>query len=151
MFDSNFSAPVKDLLSIKHQPSKRDSGSSQYQWLQETYPPRVLDIACGNGAWVLEMATEFPNSQFYGVDIVASYPTTVKPANTYFSQCDILSSNGLPYPDEYFDYIHIRQVYTCFSENDWEVNQKIKHQLLQGLFLKFNFIFRPWLRRSNDY
>lgn len=119
LFNSNFSAPVKDLLSIK---PKRNSGSGRNQWDEGFDPPRVLDIACGNGAWVLEMATEFPNSQFYGIDIVASYPTTVKPANTFFSQCDILHPNGLPFPNEYFDYIHVRQVYTCFSENDWEVN-----------------------------
>lgn len=84
-------------------------------------PPRVLDIACGNGTWILEMATEFPDSQFYGLDILANYPTTVKPANTFFCQYDILDPKGLPYPDDYFDYIHMRQVYSCFSEQDWVV------------------------------
>lgn len=132
IFGSNFSAPVKDLLL---QPKRDSRGSSQ--WIQE--PPRVLDIACGNGAWVLEMATEFPNSQFYGIDIVASYPTTVKPANTIFSQCDVLL--GLPYPDEYFDYIHIRQVYTCFSEDDWEVKTLISSTKAFLNVLSFFFFF----------
>lgn len=117
---------MKDLLSSKQ--SRRNSGSSYHQWLQDSPtspPPRVLDIACGNGTWVLEMATEFPESEFYGIDILANYPTTVKPANTFFCQCDILNPKGLPYPDNYFDYIHIRQVYSCFSEEDWVVKLNI--------------------------
>lgn len=134
LFNSNFSAPVKDLLSIKkrsqkqQQSSRRSStNSSQYnEWflLQEPTSPRVLDLACGNGTWVLEMATDFPDSQFYGIDIVANYPTSIKPSNATFLQLDILDPKGLPYPDEYFDYIHMRQVYSCFSESDWEVKNK---------------------------
>lgn len=84
-------------------------------------PPRVLDIACGNGTWILEMATEFPRSQFFGIDFLVNYPTTIKPLNTFFSQHDVLDPKGLPFPDNYFDYVFMRQVYTCFSESDWTV------------------------------
>lgn len=96
--------------------------SSDSSWVQDIPPPRVLDIACGNGTWILEMATEFPESQFYGIDIATSYPNTVKPPNAFFNQCDVLQPNGLPFPDNHFDYIHMRQVYTCFSESDWIVS-----------------------------
>jgi ubiquinone/menaquinone biosynthesis C-methylase UbiE len=124
LFGTNFSAPVKDLLSMKQYKRKSDSS-----WVQDIPPPRVLDIACGNGTWILEMATEFPESQFYGIDIAASYPHTVKPANAFFSQCDVLQTNGLPFPENYFDYIHMRQVYTCFSENDWIVSLFMYHYI----------------------
>lgn len=68
------------------------------------------------------MATEFPNSSFYGIDFSPSYPTTIKPPNSFFSKHDILNPDGLPFPDNYFDYIFMRQVYTCFSESDWTVS-----------------------------
>ncbi|EPB91632.1 hypothetical protein HMPREF1544_01554 [Mucor circinelloides 1006PhL] len=130
LFGANFSAPVKDLLSSN--PSRRDSG--------------LLDIACGNGTWILEMATEFPGSQFYGIDILANYPTTVKPANTFFCQYDILNPKGLPYPDDYFDYIHMRQVYSCFSEQDWvTVMKEIKRLLKPGGYVELRDI-DPMLR-----
>lgn len=145
LFGGNFSAPVKDLLSSN--PSRRNSGSSHHQWMQDSpsllilSPPRVLDIACGNGTWILEMATEFPDSQFYGIDILANYPTTVKPANTFFSQHDILDPKGIPYPDDYFDYIHMRQVYSCFSEQDWVmVMKEIKRLLKPGGYVELRDI-----------
>ncbi|KAK4520973.1 uncharacterized protein ATC70_006857 [Mucor velutinosus] len=145
LFGANFLAPVKDLLSSNQ--SRRSSGSSHHQWMQDSpsllslSPPRVLDIACGNGTWILEMATEFPDSQFYGIDILANYPTTVKPANTFFSQHDILHPKGLPYPDDYFDYIHMRQVYSCFSEQDWvTVMKEIKRLLKPGGYVELRDI-----------
>ncbi|KAI9483256.1 MAG: S-adenosyl-L-methionine-dependent methyltransferase [Benjaminiella poitrasii] len=129
IFGDNFSAPVRDLLSIKQ--SRRNSGGSYSQWLQDVPPPRVLDIACGNGTWILEMATEFPETQFYGIDLFANYPTTIKPANAFFCQSDVLQPQGLPYPDGYFDYIHMRQVYTCFSDDDWTIVMKEIKRLLK--------------------
>jgi ubiquinone/menaquinone biosynthesis C-methylase UbiE len=111
MFGANFSAPVRDLLLGSY--NSRGSPA---------IPPRVLDVACGNGTWILEMATEFPDSQFYGIDFDPNYPTTVKPSNTFFSQHDVLSPKGLPFSDNYFDYVHMRHVYTCFSESDWTVS-----------------------------
>ncbi|KAI7903928.1 S-adenosyl-L-methionine-dependent methyltransferase [Cokeromyces recurvatus] len=136
LFSGNFSAPVKDLLSIRQ--LKRNSGSSFSQWIQDVPPPRVLDLACGNGTWILEMATEFPDSQFYGVDLSATYPTTIKPINTHFSQYDIIQPNGLPYPDNYFDYIHMRQVYICFSTDDWvTIMKEIKRLLKPGGYVEF--------------
>jgi SAM-dependent methyltransferase len=88
---------------------------------QDTTSARVLDMACGSGVWVLEMATEFPNAQFYGVDMVPLYPSEIKPPNTSFQQVDILK--GLPFPDEYFDYVHMRLVYNCFSSSNIKVNE----------------------------
>ncbi|GAN03832.1 type 11 methyltransferase [Mucor ambiguus] len=145
LFGDNFSAPVKDLLSSNQ--LRRNSGSSHHQRMQDSpslltlSPPRVLDIACGNGTWILEMATEFPESQFHGIDILANYPTTVKPANTFFCQHDILHPKGLPYPDDYFDYIHMRQVYSCFSEQDWvTVMKEIKRLLKPGGYVELRDI-----------
>ncbi|KAI8064274.1 S-adenosyl-L-methionine-dependent methyltransferase, partial [Gilbertella persicaria] len=142
LFGGNFSSPVRDLLSLKQ--LKRNSASSSsnaQQWdLQPLPQPKVLDIACGTGTWILEMATEFPETQFYGIDIAPIYPTTIKPSNTFFSQHDIL--NGLPFPNEYFDYIHMRHVYTCFSEEDWTtVMNEIKRLLKPGGYIELRELY----------
>lgn len=126
MFRSNYSAPVTELLSSRKADGKR---------------PKVLDIGCGPGHWYvpygfifiiiahpansnirsLEMASEFPDARFFGVDISAIYPTDIKPGNTFFLQDNILTTELLD--DESFDYIFVRHVYGCFSVFEWDVSQ----------------------------
>lgn len=148
-FGDNFSAPVHDLLSrsvsvardstasspnlsqqcmdnstISVSPSAVSSCSSSIKTNlnNQGTPARVLDVACGSGVWVLDMATTFPESQFYGIDFAIIYPNTIKPPNTTFHHGDLLDPEGFPYPDEFFDYIHMRLVYNCFSPSDLKVN-----------------------------
>jgi len=35
------------------------------------YPKKVLDLGCGNGSWVSDVATMFPNATVIGVDLVS--------------------------------------------------------------------------------
>lgn len=79
----------------------------------------ILDIACGTGIWLMEMASEFPHAQFYGIDISVMYPTTIKPPNVHFLRGDVCEN--LPYPDAFFDYVHMGMVYNCFSSQDRKV------------------------------
>ncbi|CAO3617353.1 unnamed protein product [Cunninghamella blakesleeana] len=74
---------------------------------------QVLDIGCGCGTWILEMAAEFPSSEFYGIDILPSFPGSVKPSNAHFSQHNFLGS--LPFPDNSLDYIHMRTMLNLLS------------------------------------
>lgn len=140
LFNGNFSAPVRDLLSDSACSRRNSSGSSHSQ-MEEIPPPRVLDLACGNGTWMLEMATEFQNTHFYGLDISPNYPTSIKPPNALFMQYDILSPKGLPFPDNYFDFVFMRQVYTCFSRSDWTiVVEEIKRIVKPGCYVEFRDI-----------
>ncbi|CEP15307.1 hypothetical protein [Parasitella parasitica] len=149
-FGDNFSAPVHDLLSksvsiarasvsttfTKDSASVAPSVISTYSassvknsWSLPT--TRVLDVACGSGVWLLEMATEYPHAQFYGIDVASIFPQCIKPPNTTFQQHDLLDKDGFPYPEEHFDYIHMRLVYNCFSKADLkfvlaEVNRILK-------------------------
>jgi trans-aconitate methyltransferase len=34
------------------------------------YPRRVLDLGCGNGSWVTDVARAFPSATVVGVDLV---------------------------------------------------------------------------------
>lgn len=144
-FGDNFSAPVHDLLSksisvarvsanltpVNTTNTTRDSSSVAASVISTYSATRVLDVACGSGVWVLEMATEYPHSEFYGIDAASIFPNCIKPANTTFQQHDLLDKDGFPYPEEYFDYIHMRLVYNCFSTLDLkfvlaEINRVLK-------------------------
>ncbi|RHZ87026.1 hypothetical protein Glove_41g82 [Diversispora epigaea] len=98
VWGGNFSSPVQDLL------QKEDT--------------KILDIGCGSGAWVLEMATEYQNPQFTGIDVAPLYPTEIKPENVTFQQANVLL--GLPFEDNTFDFVYIRFMIFAFSVEDWE-------------------------------
>ncbi|GAB5589329.1 hypothetical protein Unana1_04229 [Umbelopsis nana] len=123
-FQGNYSAPVTDLLTAKHPREER---------------VKVLDVGCGPGHWTLEMASEFPMTDFYGVDIAAIYPNDIKPANTYFFQDDILTCTI--FEKEMFDYIFVRHVYGCFSVVEWDLLMKVISRLLKpGGYVEFREI-----------
>ncbi|KAF0556274.1 S-adenosyl-L-methionine-dependent methyltransferase [Gigaspora margarita] len=98
IWEGNFSAPVEELLS--------------------SYDTKILDIGCGSGAWILEMATEYPRPQFVGIDIVPLYPSEIHPTNVKFRQANVLT--GLPFEDETFDFVYMRFMTFAFTINDWE-------------------------------
>ncbi|KAI8329533.1 S-adenosyl-L-methionine-dependent methyltransferase [Chlamydoabsidia padenii] len=97
-FNTNYISPVQSLL---------QGGSLDDR-------PKVLDIGTGAGTWTLEMASEFSETDFYGIDLAPMYPSTIKPNNAYFQQHDML--DGLPFPDESFDFIYMRQMMTAVSK-----------------------------------
>ncbi|ORZ16497.1 S-adenosyl-L-methionine-dependent methyltransferase [Absidia repens] len=67
---------------------------------------QVLDIGCGGGTWILEMASEYPSAECYGIDVIPSFPKSVKPTNAHFSQHNFLAT--LPFPDNSLDFVHMR-------------------------------------------
>ncbi|CAG8449591.1 2458_t:CDS:10 [Acaulospora morrowiae] len=65
-----------------------------------------LDIGYGGGSWMMEMATDYPDCQFYGIDLDPGTPDLVYPNNCIFQKGDYLKS--LPYPENTFDLLHVR-------------------------------------------
>ncbi|KAI8983992.1 hypothetical protein BDF20DRAFT_857399 [Mycotypha africana] len=100
-FHGNFIAPVQHLL----ESPLTLKGST-----------KVLDIGCGPGTWILEMATEFPNAEFYGIDDCPLFPSHIKPINSHFRLHNIFK--GLPFKDAEFDYIHMRMMIYYFSPGE---------------------------------
>ncbi|CAG8555646.1 10712_t:CDS:2 [Ambispora gerdemannii] len=94
VWNGNYSAPVKMRLR---------GGAA-----------KVLDVGCGTGTWVLEMAKEYPASAFTGIDL---------------APCDVL--DGLPFPDNTFDYIHMRRMISSFKEHEFQ--DKILPELVRVL------------------
>lgn len=38
----------------------------------------VLDVGCGPGSWLLDLATSYPNSKFVGIDVVDMVSKKIK-------------------------------------------------------------------------
>ncbi|KAF9958755.1 hypothetical protein BGZ72_010972 [Mortierella alpina] len=79
---------------------------------------KILDVATGTGVWALEMAQEFPTAEIHGVDISPIYPTPETsdrpvPSNCHFRLCNVL--DGLPFPDNYFDFVYQRLLVYAFT------------------------------------
>ncbi|CAG8611181.1 1444_t:CDS:2 [Ambispora leptoticha] len=91
----NFSSPIENMLNM---------GGC------------VIDIGCGPGTWLLEMATEYPMTYFTGVDIVPVYPSQIMPRNVKFIKGNILQV--LPI-EETFDFVRLSSLGTSFTEKEW--------------------------------
>jgi len=55
---------------------------------------------------MMELASEFTDCEFHGLDIKPSAPNDIYPKNCYFEKCDFY--DGIPYPDAHFDYVYLR-------------------------------------------
>src|SRR5271167_1274627 len=85
---------------------------------------RVLDVACGPGGWVLDLATESPDTEVVGVDIdtgMIEYATTMARAsgldNALFQVMD--ASAPLAFPDGSFDLVNGRFLVGFLTQAQW--------------------------------
>lgn len=79
----------------------------------------VLDSGCGPAAWTFDMAKDFPNSKFHGIDITPqTFAKGVKPDNCEFQVANI--AEHIPYPDNTFDYIHQRLLVMGLTHENWD-------------------------------
>ncbi|KAI9490784.1 S-adenosyl-L-methionine-dependent methyltransferase [Zychaea mexicana] len=83
---------------------------------------RVVDIGCVNGAWLMDMAVQFPKCQFFGIETALS-PTTVIPQvlsmhNVRFESVD-WEARRIPLPDASVDICHMRAQSLNFEQRRW--------------------------------
>ncbi|OAQ27225.1 S-adenosyl-L-methionine-dependent methyltransferase, partial [Linnemannia elongata AG-77] len=84
----------------------------------------VLDVGCGAGLWMRDMALEFPLTEIHGVDAVVPTRKRLAPAmldsmpsNCFFHKAD--ATRGLPFPDNTFDYCRVRLVLWGYNLNSF--------------------------------
>lgn len=78
----------------------------------------ILDSGCGAGTWLLSMATDYPNVNFYGIDINTIYPDTIKPPNCIFEERDIRNISN--YNVIKFYYIKQTLLLNSLKNKDWD-------------------------------
>ncbi|KAL0080732.1 S-adenosyl-L-methionine-dependent methyltransferase [Phycomyces blakesleeanus] len=78
---------------------------------------KILDIGCGPGTWVLDVATEHPNCEVTGIDMSNIFPQNIRPPNANFLIANVLE--GLPLEDNSFDFVQIRQMVAAFTIPEW--------------------------------
>ena len=84
----------------------------------------VLDIACGPGGWVLEVAREYPQMHLIGVDISSTmirYADALADSrgygNVHFETMDV--TKALDFPEGSFDFVNTRLLAGFMGKNDW--------------------------------
>lgn len=107
----------------------------QPEYLQQCHA--VLDMACGPGGWILEVARAHPQVAAYGVDIsqlMIEYANAqaqeLQLPNAQYVRMDI--SQPLSFPDASFDLINVRYLMGFLAASRWE-----------DLFLECKRLLRP--------
>ena len=80
---------------------------------------KVIDLGCGaEQCWLIDMSLKYPLSTFIGIDIVATPSLSQdKPENLAFLQHNLLEHPGVPFPDETFDFVYMRNL--GFTIDNW--------------------------------
>lgn len=95
---------------------------------------KILDLGCGPGTWIMDVATEYPNSEFIGVDMCDIFPNNIRPANVTFQVGNVLE--GLAFEDNSFDMVSLRFFILAFRKEEWAgVLKEIRRVLKPGGFV----------------
>ncbi|MFN0248503.1 MAG: class I SAM-dependent methyltransferase [Kofleriaceae bacterium] len=93
---------------------------------------RVLDVACGTGRTLHQLASAHPALRLYGVDLSPNYVRTARKRLAHVGECAISVENAesLPFADGAFDII--TNVY-LFHELPRNTRRKVAHELARVL------------------
>ncbi|KAF9267364.1 hypothetical protein L218DRAFT_995627 [Marasmius fiardii PR-910] len=94
-------------------------------WHEFEQPPtKVLDIGCGTGSWILDCARIWRQCHFVGLDIVPLHPDLKQVGSNELAQrITWIQENfldGLPFPNEEFDFVHIKRIARGVPEDKWD-------------------------------
>jgi ubiquinone/menaquinone biosynthesis C-methylase UbiE len=95
---------------------------------------QALDIACGPGQWVIDVAQNFPHIHVTGIDIsqlmiaYANHLTRGLP-NAHFQIMDVRQS--LHFPDNSFNFVQARLIAAFMLASDWPRLLAECHRMLQ--------------------
>ncbi|KAJ3137437.1 hypothetical protein HK100_000650 [Physocladia obscura] len=78
---------------------------------------KVLDVGCAQGFWLDDVSNEYPNAEYYGVDIAEDALAIADPKLTLTFGNVI---EGLPYGDNTFDYVHQRLLVFGMPKDKYE-------------------------------
>ncbi|CAO3669021.1 unnamed protein product [Umbelopsis vinacea] len=88
----------------------------------------ALDVGCGPGSWVLDMATDYPNSEIEGIDMADTFPTAIHPPNARFSNANLLEPLQF---DRKFDFVQMRFFALALRKEEWAITYRHIHDVLK--------------------
>ncbi|KAG0198286.1 hypothetical protein BGX28_008264 [Mortierella sp. GBA30] len=106
-----------DRLHLQHYVVRHAFGGNTRAKFDGKIHKDVLDVGCGPGTWILEMSTEYTETNFTGIDISAVWPTEIRPRNCRFQVVNVVQ--GLPFEDDTFDFVYQRFLIMGYQANDW--------------------------------
>ncbi|KAI9597293.1 S-adenosyl-L-methionine-dependent methyltransferase [Syncephalis fuscata] len=80
-------------------------------------PKRILDVGCGTGMWMKEVARDYPKASLIGVDIADIFMQTDMPNNCAFELGNILE--GLSFSSNRYDFVHQRLMSGAIPASFW--------------------------------
>lgn len=95
----------------------------------------VLDLGCGPGGWLLDLATTFPQIHGVGIDIAKTMIQTAtllqraEKRNIQFQEGDV--RRPFPFSENSFDFVHIRIAHAFLTPADWIAIFKECYRVLQ--------------------
>jgi SAM-dependent methyltransferase len=108
----------------------------------------IMDVACGNAVWVMDMAQQYPRAHISGIDISCQQfpPQFTWPPNVRLEQHDMFA----PFPERLvgrFDIVQVRLVMVAvYSQNkDW-IMHNISRLLKPGGYLQWIDASIPLIR-----
>ncbi|KAF9971302.1 hypothetical protein BGZ73_005773 [Actinomortierella ambigua] len=118
-----------ERLMLQHYVLRHAFGSNVIPPIDTTLAGKVLDCGCGPGTWVMEMAAEHEDLDFYGFDISPMYPSTLTSSssasppsgsktNVHFSYGSLLA-NEIPFPSNTFLLVHQRNLLLGLPKEAW--------------------------------
>lgn len=131
--DAENAAEMARLMMLAAQLSE-DMGSLFPPQLDLSSTHRVLDIACGPGQWVRDVARAYPRMQVTGGDIshlMIAYASTLITdlPNAHFQLMD--AQQALLFPDQSFDFIQARLITAFMLTSAWPRLLAECHRLLR--------------------
>ena len=108
-----------------------------------TEPARILDLGCGTGIWLLDMAKMYPDAAFVGVDLHNMGPPTLLPNMSIRAPWDYETIWAMG--ERSWDLIHLQM--GLGSVGDWPgLYHKVKEHLIpgKGWFEQVEIDFQPY-------
>ncbi|ORX34742.1 S-adenosyl-L-methionine-dependent methyltransferase [Kockovaella imperatae] len=100
---------------------------------------RGIDVGSGSGIWALEMAKEFPEVQWTGLDLFAIERRPSQPSNVEYVKGNVLT--GLDFPDGHFDIVHARHLITAVQNWRPVIDELVRITKPGGLIISVEICF----------
>ncbi|KAI7862481.1 S-adenosyl-L-methionine-dependent methyltransferase [Spinellus fusiger] len=89
----------------------------------------ILDLGCGPGTWLMEIATEYSSCECIGIDLCDIFPNAIRPVNATFHRGNV--THRLPFPDHSFEFVQLRMFIIALNTDQWVPVMKEIYRVLK--------------------